>query len=98
MDHDSTYRYAERILHEVAVQRMSPAGWRRYEAAVLGMQLAVDTASWEELLATADFLATLRIPHQKSYADPGRTEQPPRLHAATMRLAQALAQLVAHRH
>lgn len=94
MDHDSTYRYAERTLHAIAVQRMSPAGWRRYEAAVLGMQLAVDTASWEELRATADALATLRVPHHKAHADPGRTEQPPRLHAATMRLAQSLAQLV----
>ena len=43
MDTGLTYRFADRTLHDIAVQRMGPAGWRRYEAAVLGMQLAVDT-------------------------------------------------------
>lgn len=95
MDPGTTYRFAERTLHAIALQRMSPAGWRRYEAAVLGMQLAVDTADWQELHAVTEVLATLRIPHRKASGDPTRTEQPARLHAVTMRLAQALAALVA---
>jgi hypothetical protein len=95
MDSSTTYRFAERTLHDIAVQRMSRAGWRRYEAAVHGMQLAVDTGEVDELQVVAEFLATLRIPHQKGGGDPARTDQPPRLHPITMRLAEALAALVA---
>jgi hypothetical protein len=95
MDIGTTYRFADRTLHDIAVQRMSAAGWRRYEAAVLGMQLAVDTGHVDELQVCASFLATLRIPHHKAAADPARTDQPVRLHRATMRLAEALAALVA---
>jgi hypothetical protein len=94
MDIATTYRFADRTLHDIAVQRMSAAGWRRYEAAVLGMQLAVDTGHIDELQVCADFLATLRIPHHKAAGDPARTDQPARLHSVTMRLAQALATLV----
>jgi hypothetical protein len=95
MDTGTTYRFADRTLHDIAVQRMSAAGWRRYEAAVLGMQLAVDTGHVDELHVCAEFLATLRIPHQKAGSDPTRTDQPVRLHQMTMRLAEALATLVA---
>ena len=95
MDAGATYRFAERTLRAISTQRMGPAGWERYENAILGMRLALDTADLDEVGAVAEALATLGIPRQKAAADPSRTEQPRHLRPLTTELLQDLAALAA---
>jgi hypothetical protein len=90
-----TYRIAERTLRAIAGQRMSRAGWQRYESAILGMRLALDTGDLDEVAAVTEALATLGVPRRKGAADPYRTEQPRHLRPLTVELLQDLAALVA---
>ena len=95
MSAGQTYRYAERTLRVIAGQRMSRAGWQRYEQAILGMRLALDTGAVDEVAAVTEALATLGIPRQKAAADPYRTGQPRHLRPLTDELLQDLAALAA---
>ena len=95
MDAGQTYRSAGRTLRAIAGQRMSKAGWRRYEGAILGLRLALDTGNLDEVAAVAEALATLGIPRQKAAADTSRTEQPRHLRPLTDELLQDLAALAA---
>lgn len=95
MDAGATYRFAERTLRAISAQRMSAAGWERYENTILGMRLALDTAELDEVAAVAEALATLGIPHQKAAGDPSRVEQPRRLRPVTAELLKDLGALVA---
>jgi len=94
MDAGHTYRAAGRTLRAIAGQRMSKAGWRRYEGAVLGLRLALDTGNLDEVAAVTEALATLVVPRQKAAADTSRTEQPRHLRPLTDKLLRDLATLV----
>lgn len=96
MDAGQTYRYAERTLRAIGIQRMSPAGWLRFHNAVQGLRLALDTGDLEEVAAVTNALATLTIPRQKAAADPSRTVMPRKMRPATDALLACLSALSEH--
>jgi hypothetical protein len=96
MDTGQTYRYAERTLRAIGGQRMSRAGWQRFDAAAEGMRLALFTGDLDELAAVTTALATLSIPRQKAAADPSRTVMPRSLRPATDTLLACLSALADH--
>ena len=96
MDAGQTYRYAERTLRAIGGQRMSQAGWERYDAAVQGLRLALFTGDLDEVAAVTHALATLSIPRQKAAADPSRTTMPRSLRPATDALLACLSALADH--
>jgi len=75
MDAGHTHRFAERAVREVSSRTMSPAGWQRYQDAILGLRLALDAGDLPEVRAIAEALAALTFP--------GQQEQPPRLRTLT---------------
>jgi hypothetical protein len=93
MDAGQTYRYAERTLRAIRVQRMSAAGWRRFESTVQGLRLALDTGDLDEVVAVTEALAALTVPRRKAAADPYRTMEPRSLRPATDALLACLSAL-----
>jgi hypothetical protein len=93
MDAGETYRTAAVILRTIGTQRMSAAGWQRFENAVHGLRLALDTGDLDEVAAVTAAMATLSIPRQKAAADPSRTVMPRRLHTTTDTLRACLSAL-----
>lgn len=96
MDAGQSYRYAERTLRAIRTQRMSAAGWRRFEGAVQGLRLALDTGDLDEVVAVTEALAALSVPRQKAAADPSRTVEPRVLRPATDALLACLSALSDH--
>jgi hypothetical protein len=93
MDAGQTYRYAERTLRAIGSQRMSRAGWQRFDAAAEGLRLALFTDDLDELAAVTTALASLGIPRQKAVSDPSRTVMPRSLRPGTDTLLACLSAL-----
>lgn len=96
MDAGQTYRTAASILRRVGTQRMSKAGWQRFENAVHGLRLALDTGEMDEVVAVSSAMAALTIPRQKAAADPYRTVMPRSMHAPVDALLACLSALADH--
>ena len=96
MDAGQTYRTAESTLRRIGTQRMGKPGWQRFEGAVHGLRLALDTGDLDEVEAVTIAMAALSIPRQKAAADPYRTVMPRSLHATVDALLACLSALADH--
>ena len=96
MDDGQIYRYAASTLRAIGSQRMSAAGWQRFDATVQGLRLALDTGDMDEVAAVTHAMAGLSIPRQKAAADPSRTSMPRSLRPGTDALLACLSALADH--